>query len=127
MATPINIQFPLKRSSNGAFETNSTTVNAVADDLKILILTNHGERPIHKDYGANLRSVLFEPQDSSIKQKIADLIFVAVEKWMPFVFIGELDVVLSSEDLSLNSNEVRVKIKFSVLQERGQLEVSVAA
>jgi phage baseplate assembly protein W len=56
----INLKFPLRRSSAGAFETNVTTIAAVTDDLKILILTNFGERPMQYDFGANLRSVVFE-------------------------------------------------------------------
>ena len=57
----INLQFPLRRSSKGAFATNDSTINAVVDDLKLLLLTNHGERPVHGDFGANLRSIIFEP------------------------------------------------------------------
>ena len=56
----INVMFPMKKSSSGAFQTNITTFDAVRDDLKILLLTNHGERPIHYDFGANLRSAIFE-------------------------------------------------------------------
>jgi phage baseplate assembly protein W len=125
MANPINIKFPLRKSANGSFETNATTIQAVADDLKMLIITNHGERVAQYTYGANLRSVLFEPNDPSIKQKVSDLIFAAVQEWMPFVSINQLDVILPSEDLSLNVNSIKVKIYFSVLQEKGFLEVPI--
>lgn len=123
MPNPINVKFPIKKSPNGAFEMNYTTIDAVATDLRILILTNHGERPCNYFYGANLRSLLFEPMGTDTKQKVADLIFSAVERWMPFVFINELDVLLSTEDASIGPNQIRILAKFSVLQETGQLEV----
>jgi phage baseplate assembly protein W len=43
----IGIKYPLMRSSIGAFEVNRTTIDAVRDSLRILILTNHGERVIN--------------------------------------------------------------------------------
>lgn len=45
----IGIKYPMTRSSMGAFEVNRTTVDAVRDSLKILILTNHGERVVNYD------------------------------------------------------------------------------
>jgi phage baseplate assembly protein W len=114
MATPINIKFPMRTSPKGAFDTNEDTLSAVADDLKILILTNHGERPIHYDFGANLRALLFEQQTSDFKQRVGDQIRSAVEKWMPFVNILRLDVQDSTTSTSLKTNEVHVEIEFSV-------------
>lgn len=114
MATPINLQFPMRRSIRGAFATNETTLEAVADDLKILILTNHGERPIHGDFGANLRKVIFEGQGRDVRQQIKDQISVAVAKWMPFVNLLEIDVDDSTSNTTLKLNEVHVKITFSV-------------
>jgi phage baseplate assembly protein W len=124
MADPINIKFPLKRSNKGAFETNDTTVNAIADDLRILLLTNHGERLVHFDYGANLREAIFE-QGPDLKQKLKDLIIVAVEKWMPFVNILEIIIKTSSEDTGLLQNEVNIALRFSVGQEKGQLSQTI--
>ena len=59
MANTISIKFPLRKSSQGAFEGNVETIDAIRDNLRILLLTNHGERPINYDFGCNLRKVLF--------------------------------------------------------------------
>lgn len=113
MAT-INLQFPLKKSAQGAFATNEDTLDAIADDLRILLLSNYGERPILYDFGANLRSVIFESQGESLRQRTSDLIQAAVEKWMPYVRLVRIDV----EDFTINStlldNEIHVELEFSV-------------
>ena len=114
MADPINLQFPMRRSTQGAFATNDTTLEAVADDLLILVLTNHGERPIHGDFGANLRKVIFEGQGRDVRQQIQDQITVAVAKWMPFVNLLKIDVSDHTSDTTLRLNEVHIKIEFSV-------------
>jgi len=124
MAT--NIKFPLRRGRKGAFETNDDTITAIIDDLRILLLTNHGERPIQFDFGANLRAVIFE-QGSDVKQKIDDNIRFAVDKWMPFVTISIIDVRTFRDDVTLKENQVHIKIDFLVGQLRGVLNQRVSA
>ena len=114
MSTPISIKFPLQRGPRGGFATNDTTLDAVADDLRILLLTNYGERPVQYDFGANLRSVIFECQGDTLRQAVRDLITNAVSKWMPFVNILDLSVEDETVNSTLKSNEIYVKIKFTV-------------
>jgi phage baseplate assembly protein W len=122
MANNINLKFPLRKSPQGAFAGNSTTIEAVKDNLKILLLTNYGERPINYDFGANLRRVLFNEPGVDIKQKIRDQIFAAVERWMPFVKIDSLVVLDQNNDGTIESNKIRLKIHFSVGQLSDVLE-----
>jgi len=126
MANPINIAFPLRKGSQGAFETNAETIQAVADDLRILILTNHNERVIHSDFGANLRGIIFEQSDN-IGQQITDAITSAVDKWMPFVNI--IDIIVRDErtDPTVKSNEIKVELRFSVNQIEGVLQIPIKA
>jgi len=109
----INIKFPLERSSEGSFAMNEETIAAVADDLKVLILTNYGERPMLYDFGCNLRPLLFDAMGQEFKQKVSDSVTFAVSKWMPYVRILSIDVLLS-DDASLQDNECKINVKFSV-------------
>lgn len=120
----IGIRFPLRRSTQGAFEVNRTTVDAVRDSLKILLLTNHGERVINYEMGCNLRSLLFE-QDADLQEKIRTNIISAVETWMPFVGIDAIEVETRDTNQSLSENEFKIKIQFSVGQLKGKLEQSI--
>lgn len=122
----INLKYPLRKSSLGAFETNQATIDAVRDDLKILILTNHGERPAQYDFGANLRSAIFDQGDGLV-EKVRDLITIAVNKWMPFVTLNDIQVLTSETDTTLLPNQVRIIIEFSVGKITGKLDQSVSA
>lgn len=121
MANFINIVFPMRRGIQGAFAANTETLRAVSDDLRILLLTNYGERPIHYDFGANLRRILFE-QGEDVKQQINDSIVAAVDKWMPFLVIDQITIKDNKDDSTLRLNEVRVNIDFRV----GNLEGSLS-
>lgn len=113
VVTPISIQTPLRPSSRGTFVTNDTTVDAVANDLKDLILTNYGERVIQYDFGANLRPLIFE-QDLNIEQKITDAITSAAQKWIPLANILNIDVQTASTNSQLTENSVQVSVTFTV-------------
>jgi phage baseplate assembly protein W len=125
MANTLNLKFPLRKSSEGAFEGNSVTIDAIKDNLKILLLTNYGERPIQYDFGANLRKVLFNEPGVDIKQKIKDQIAAAVEKWMPFVKIEQMIILGETDDVNIEANKIRVKIHFSVGQLSSVLEQTI--
>jgi phage baseplate assembly protein W len=116
----INLTFPLRPGSAGAFATNDSTIDAVVDDLKLLLLSNHGERPIHGDFGANLRSIVFDP-GPGVLQRAEDLVLSAIEKWMPFVQVNTIEVSDSTTDTTLQSNELRIKLNFTVGQIEGSL------
>lgn len=124
MTTKVNIAFPMRYSSEGAFLTNDVTLKAVSDDLKILLLTNYGERVIHYDFGANLRRILFE-QGPDMKQQIKDAIASAVNKWMPFLIINNIIVEDNIDNPSLRLNEINVSVNFSVGQLTSSLSVVV--
>jgi phage baseplate assembly protein W len=112
--TDINIKFPLRRGASGAFETNKTTLDAVKDDLKLLVLTNHGERVVNTDFGANLRGLIFELRGPELRAAIRDRIAAAVEKWMPYVNIVDVEVQDATTTPYLNDNQVHLNIKFSI-------------
>jgi len=114
MANPINIKYPLRHGKAGAFEINEDTFDAIIDDLRILILTNYGERPVHYDFGANLRPLIFEFRGEDLRQAINDSIITAVEKWMPFVNVVSLTVEDETTNHILGPNQIHLKLEFSV-------------
>ena len=76
-------------------------------------MTNHGERVIHYDFGANLRPILFS-QGTDLKQRISDAITSAVDKWMPFVSINSMVIETSADNPTVSPNGVHIDIDFSV-------------
>jgi phage baseplate assembly protein W len=114
MANSINLAFPLQRGTQGPFATNDDTFNAVADDLRILLITNHGERPIQYDFGTNLRGLVFEFEGEQLNQAIKDRIVSAIDKWLPFVTIKNMKIDSSNTNSTIKSNQVTVTIEFGI-------------
>ena len=114
---PIGFTLPFSKSTGslGFFETTSTELAAVGENLKSLLLTNWGERVNHYNLGCNLKEFLFENVHSDeLKSRIADRILNQVETWMPFVTIQTLNILLHEDDPSVPENSVKVGLVFGL-------------
>lgn len=89
-------------------------------------MTNFGERPIQYDFGANLRTIIFE-QGPGIIAKAKDLITIAVNKWMPFVILDNIQVDTEDTDDTVMPNQIKISISFSVGQLTGKLDQTISA
>lgn len=91
---PIGIKTPVTLGDNGdgliAMHTNIQDV--VHDNLRNLLLTNHGERLVHYDLGANLRPLVAEfSSKEDFDGEAMIRINTAVTKWMPFISLVGFD------------------------------------
>jgi phage baseplate assembly protein W len=119
MANPIGLTMPYAHttSSVGYLAFTTDQLDATKQNLKSLILTNWGERPVHYYLGCNLIEFLFGPNDEEVQAKIIDRIESQVSQWMPYVLLEEV-----SADYAGSENEgIQVKVKFTV---RGRQDLS---
>ena len=112
---PIGIKTPIATDSRfGMFAMHTRPLDQIRDNLKNLILTNHKERVMMPDLGANLKSILFELDVSESEEVLARSINSVVSKYMPFVSLDELIVNFEAENSFNESNVAHVQITYSV-------------
>ena len=114
----INFKFPLRSANHGFFSGNKTTIAAVREDIKTLLMTVKGERVMHKEMGTNiplLSGQLFEPiHRVELLEKIRMEINVAVENYLPFISLQDVVLITSEEDNVLKENQVRVSMAYII-------------
>ena len=103
----VGLSFPLGFVGSRFFNRTKTIEEQAQHNLKNLLLTNLGERPMQPEFGSRLLSVVFEFKDDAL---IEEVINEAVEKWLPYITINE---VITSVDAT-NQNRLNVSIDFSV-------------
>jgi phage baseplate assembly protein W len=97
----------------GIFSSTYTTVDQAISNLKNLLLTTKGERPLQPNFGTNLVRLLFEPNTNAIKQNINDVITQPVNFWLPYINIDSIDVVTPLDDPSVEYH-LMITITYSV-------------
>ena len=129
----INIKFPLEddKVTNGLFEMNNVTKDALTSNLVLLLLTEKGQRYYQPDYGINIRKYIFEPNDgisqSDVEQEIRD----TVSKYIPQLSISSVQIFTGTDDKdnNLNDNQINLLIDFKYTEdtfsENGRLELTI--
>tara|TARA_Y100000593_G_C4222258_1_gene292489 strand:+ start:221 stop:715 length:495 start_codon:yes stop_codon:yes gene_type:complete len=111
---PIGIRTPIQISrGNGLFEMHTDLARQISDNLRNLILTNHGERLGFYDFGANLRPLIFELGQEKADEQAIDRIRDTVSKYMPFVSLGGFQVFIDRFD-NKEVAKVGIQITYTV-------------
>ena len=114
----IGLDIPLHRGNdrNGNFGTTSTTLEAVKVNIRNLLQTEIGERPMQPNLGVNLKQYLFEPFTEDTKVVIQNTIVETFSVWLPFVTIFTLDVEMS------DNNTLKIFIEFVLNRDQDTVE-----
>ena len=104
----IGLDFPLHRGDDrsGNFASTLTTLEAVKVNVRNLLQTELGERPMQPNLGIRLRRYLFEPFTEDIRLDIQEDIMDTFSIWLPFIKIVNLDIEMSE------ANAVKIFLEF---------------
>jgi phage baseplate assembly protein W len=105
-----NIAIGISLPFNGSIGFNSTysTQEQIKSNLINLLLTNKGERIMNPDFGADLRTALFENITNNTYDLIKNLIITNVSIFIPEITINSIEVLNPEE------NTILITIKYSL-------------
>lgn len=96
--------------------------DAIKRAVRNLILTNFGERPYEPLYGGNIRAMLFENTDDPLLETVMkNNIETAILNFEPRARVIKTDV-----EVLPDSNALRVRIQFMLVNERFPVDLEVA-
>ena len=105
-------------TSDGNFATTKTTMDAVKNDIKLLLMTQKGERLMQPNLGMDIRKFLFEQITEDITIQIENDIVDTFPTWLPFVELREINIDKEDQDL----NRLGIDIKFNIRNAPTELE-----
>jgi phage baseplate assembly protein W len=110
--------FPLRVAGDGRLAWSQGEDN-VRESMRIILLTEPGERILREDFGCGLTRFLAEPNTPATHQRIRDTIQRNLTRWEPRISLDEVQVQADPEAPS----RARVTILFRLVatQEPGRL------
>lgn len=107
---PVGIKTPLRLSDgDGEFlGMHMSFEEALADNFRNMILTNHGERLAHYDFGANLRELAFELGTEQGDTNAIRRISATTKKYMPYISLDSFEPLRLDAENGLARVGVRV-------------------
>jgi hypothetical protein len=94
-------------------------------NLKMLILTNPGERIMDTEFGVGLKSYLFEQNTPSTYSEIDSKIRQQVKKYLPYIGIERIDFAVPEDNPDLFPNNLSVSIYFNIIPLRTNAALNV--
>ena len=115
----IGISLPFNGSTG--FNSTYTTANQLRTNILSFLLTNKGERLYRPNFGANLRSLIFEQQTIFTIDQLSSIITSQVENQFPGVTV--LDVNIDSQP---DFNTINVSVSYGVANTNIQDQLTLA-
>ena len=108
--TPIGIMTPMRLSSTHSdlFEMHTDLSKQIRDNFRNMLATNHGERLVLHDFGANLLPLVFELGTETVDNEALRRISYTTEKYMPYI---SLETFETSSEANVEGTLVKVLVK----------------
>jgi len=104
--TPIGITFPIRDGQSGYFEQSTDSFTAYRMNIINLLRTRQGERRMNPTFGSRLWSIVFEPNDDFIAQKVENVIREDITQWIPGITVKSVDVKYLNNSQSTNLRDI---------------------
>jgi phage baseplate assembly protein W len=121
MVTNVGIKTPLRSSgTTEIFDMHTDPREQLKDNLKNLILTNHGERLVSHNFGANLKSILYDfSKEKEYLEMVSKFIIEAAQKHIPVININDIQSVVLDREEKNNANlnglaKLKVRVIFGI-------------
>tara|TARA_R110002020_G_scaffold116757_1_gene267415 strand:- start:817 stop:1185 length:369 start_codon:yes stop_codon:yes gene_type:complete len=96
-----SVALPLTKDSTDGFRMNKSLKSLTRQNLKMLILTNPGERVMEPTFGAGIRTILFENFNTGVQAEIARRIREQVQIYMPAIKINAINFDATNQDRNI--------------------------
>jgi|DEB0MinimDraft_6_1074348.scaffolds.fasta_scaffold280173_1 phage baseplate assembly protein W len=106
----LDVRLPVKRSDSDGYGMIGNYRELVAQKLKMLILTNPGERVMDPDFGVGVKKFLFEQMSNQTYLIIQSTIMEQAKIYMPGITI---DSIVINQD-KINENRINMSINFTI-------------
>jgi phage baseplate assembly protein W len=90
----------------------------IESSLRMLLLTEKGERVMEPDYGTSLRRLIFEPNTTDLNSEVRQEISQAVSQWEPRAVLQSMNVVQ-------DGREAQVSMIFSTTIDQNALALTL--
>ena len=108
-----SVKLPLTydKSEDGPYALNKSLIETAKQNLKMLVLTNPGERIMNSDFGVGLSRLLFQPDTQELREQIEERISSQIRKYLNYINVQEINIspVGSNEE-----NTIFINIKYSI-------------
>lgn len=116
------LSFPPRVGADGRLAWSEGEDN-VRESIRVILLTEPGERVMREDFGCGLRKFLFEPNTVTTRQLIRERVVRAIGRWEPRVKVD--DVTVEADPSNPRLVGINIFFRLVATQMMGRLGVTL--
>lgn len=120
------IAFPPRVGPDGRLQFSQGADN-IRESIRVILLTNSGERIMLADFGGSLGRFLFEPNIAATHRAIEQSITRSLVRWEPRITLNAVDVDVAEDDAQAAIATLRYTLVATRANEQMRLRVPVGA
>ena len=115
--------------SEGPYDLLQTIKQVAAQNLKMVVFTNPGERVMDIDFGVGIRRYLFRQNVTETHDMLNTRVREQIARYLPYIKITDLqiDSPISNANLPDNFMKLRLAYKINPYNQTDVLELSITA
>jgi len=114
--TILGVKLPIQIDANGDFVNITDALENIKQSMKMVILTNPGEKIMNPSFGVGIRNYLFENkyifedtsvgelQKKSLETTVRNIIIGQIKTYIPLVDISSIDIAFEENIMFLTIN-----------------------
>jgi uncharacterized protein len=103
-------KFPVRLDSRGCIELVDQEQD-VEEAIRIILMTQPGERPMRPEFGTDLHSLVFSPNNAATAGLARRYVVEALRRWEPRIDVVDVDAEVDQNDAS----RLMISISYRVL------------
>ena len=116
MSSGLSAMLPLTISETfGAYNLNTNFAQLATQNLKMLLLTNPGERIMIPQFGVGLQRFFFEANDTSTYNQISERIISQVGIYLKFVRVDNITYNYVEDNPDLYPHVVSITLQYTII------------
>ena len=116
-SVPVGIKTPLELSNSGnagPFKMRNILGDQIRDNFRNMLSTNHGDRIMLYDFGANLQELTFELGTDASDTKAVNRIRKTTNKYMPFISLQTFQPIRQNDEAGTGLAFIGILVVYSV-------------
>jgi phage baseplate assembly protein W len=118
------VAFPPRVGADGRVAWSEGETN-IRESIRVILLTDRGERINLASFGGDLAGLLFEPNTAATREAIRDRIDRALAEWEPRIRVQGIDVEPDPDDREAATATITYRLVATQALERVSVKVSL--
>jgi len=115
MSSGLSVALPLTISETfGVYNLNTGFMQLAKQNLKMLVLTNPGERIMDPHFGVGINRMTFELAKTSTYRQLTARIKTQTKEYLPYIVIDNVDYQVPENNPDLFPYDLSVAISFTI-------------